>query len=324
MRTYTLPSTDLEMSRIAYGCMNIGGAWDDSPLTDDLRKTAERAVMTAVEAGITLFDHADIYTWGKSEQVFGELLKASPSLRDRIVLQTKCGIRIGGQPQPSDPPRYDFSYEHIISAVESSLHRLHTDYIDVLLLHRPDPLVQPEEVARALDALATAGKVRYFGVSNHTPWQIELLKRNVAQPLLINQVELSLLQASLIDEGVVANLAGATPTPGLGTLDYCRAKTILVQAWGPLASGKLFTANPDPQTPLGQTAQLVAQMAQDKQTAPEAIMLAWLLRHPAGIQPIVGSTRPERIQACCLADTVELTREEWYTLFTAARGRRVP
>lgn len=324
MRTYTLPGTDLEMSRIAYGCMNLGGTWDDSPLTDDLKESAKRAVMTAIEAGITLFDHADIYTWGKSEQAFGELLKASPGLRDQIVLQTKCGIRIGGQPHASDPPRYDFSYEHIISAVESSLHRLHTDYLDVLLLHRPDPLVRPEEVARAFDALATAGKVRYFGVSNHTPWQIDLLKRNVAQPLVFNQLELSLLQASLIDEGVVANVAGETPTPALGTLDYCRAKTILIQAWGPLASGKLWAADADADTPLSQTARLVRQMAQDKQTAPEAILLAWLLRHPAGIQPIIGTTQPERIKACCLADGVELTREEWYTLFTAARGKRVP
>ena len=324
MHTYTLPGTDLRVSRVAYGCMNIGGTWDDTPLSTDVRESASRAIKAALEADITLFDHADIYTRGKSEQVFGDVLKASPGLREQIVLQSKCGIRFAGDPQPSDPQRYDFSYEHIVASVEGSLQRLQTDYLDILLLHRPDPLVEPEEVARAFDALQTAGKVRYFGVSNHTAGQIELLQKSLEQPLLINQVELSLLHSYLIDEGVVANVSGVSSTLATGTLDYCRNHNILIQAWGPLAGGKLFKPNAEADPALSKMAQLVGQLAKAKQTSREAIVLAWLLRHPAGIQPIVGSTKPERIAACALADEVALTREEWYSLFTAARGRRVP
>lgn len=324
MHTYTLSGTDLRVSRIAYGCMNIGGTWDDAPLSTEVRERASRAIQAALEAGITLFDHADIYTRGKSEQVFGDVLKASPGLREQVVLLSKCGIRFEGDPQPGDPQRYDFSYEHIVASVEGSLRRLQTDYLDILLLHRPDPLVEPEEVARAFDALQTAGKVRYFGVSNHTAGQMELLQKNLGQPLLINQVELSLLHSYLIDEGIVANVAGVSSALATGTLDYCRSHNILIQAWAPLAGGKLFKPDVDADTALGKTALLVGQLAEAKQTSHEAIVLAWLLRHPAGIQPVVGSTNPERIAACALADEVVLTREEWYSLFTAARGGRVP
>jgi predicted oxidoreductase len=324
MHTYTLPGTDLSVSRIAYGCMNIGGTWDDAPLSTDVRKSASRAIQAALEAGMTLFDHADIYTRGKSEQVFGEVLKASPGLREQIVLQSKCGIRFAGDPQPGAPQRYDFSYEHIVASVEGSLQRLQTDYLDILLLHRPDPLGEPEEVARAFDALQTAGKVRHFGVSNHTAGQIELLQKSLGQPLLINQVELSLLHPYLIDEGIVANMSVVSSALATGTLDYCRSHNILIQAWGPLASGKLFKPDTEADPALGKTAQLVGQLAEAKQTSREAIVLAWLLRHPAGIQPIVGTTKPERIAACALANAVDLTREEWYSLFTAARGERVP
>jgi len=156
MHTYTLPGTNLSVSRVAYGCMNIGGTWDNTPLSTDVRESASRAIQAALEAGITLFDHADIYTRGKSE--LGDVLKASPGLREQIVLQSKCGIRFAGDPQTSDPQRYDFSYEHIVASLEGSLKRLQTDYLDILLLHRPDPLVEPEEVARAFDALQAAGK----------------------------------------------------------------------------------------------------------------------------------------------------------------------
>ncbi|HEY9879915.1 MAG TPA: aldo/keto reductase, partial [Leptolyngbyaceae cyanobacterium] len=259
MRTYSIPGTDLEVSRIAYGCMNIGGTWDNAPISERDRKTAFQAIMTAYEAGITLFDHADIYTQGKSEQVFGDLLKTSPHLRESMILQSKCGIRFGGEPQAHDPQRYDFSYEHIISSVEGILHRLHTDYLDILLLHRPDPLMEPEEVARAFDALLTAGKVRYFGVSNHTAGQIELLQKSMSQRLIINQVELSLLHNPLINEGIVANLAGSSALAA-GTLDYCRVQNICIQAWGPLASGKIFATDPNQDSALGKTARLVNQL----------------------------------------------------------------
>ena len=181
MKTYTIPQTDLVVSRLAYGCMNIGARWDDAPLTGAEKTAAVEVVAAAYEAGITLFDHADIYTRGKSEAVFAEMWQAIPGLRSEIVLQSKCGIRFADDPHPGVPARYDFSYEHIIASVDGSLRRLRTDYLDILLLHRPDPLAEPDEVARAFDRLHTDGKVHYFGVSNHTAAQIELLRRLIKE-----------------------------------------------------------------------------------------------------------------------------------------------
>ena len=205
MKTQKIAGTDLEISRIAYGCMSIGGSWDPKPLTNGNRKAAMAALHAALDAGITFFDHADIYCRGKSEEVFAGLWQDSPSLRQKIILQTKCGIRFGGDPASSSPARYDFSYEHILSSVEGSLKRLQTEYLDVLLLHRPDPLVEPEEVARAFDELESSGKVRYFGVSNHTAAEIALLKKYVHQKLIFNQVEFNLIHLHLINSGVLFN-----------------------------------------------------------------------------------------------------------------------
>lgn len=322
MKTYRIPRTDLEVTRIAYGCMKIGGRWDHGPITSDERARAERAVVAAVEQGVTLFDHADIYCMGKSEEVFGDILRAHPGLRDRILIQSKCGIRFPNDPDPGAPHRFDFSYRHIVASVEGSLKRLQTDRLDVLLLHRPDALVEPEEVARAFDDLHRAGKVRYFGVSNHTPWQISLLQKYAAQPIIANQVELSLLHADLIDDDIVANQQPHGYTASAGTLDYCREHGILVQAWGPVAGGRLFDSQRQQDERAQQTAALVAKMAQAKGTTPEAIALAWLLRHPAGIQPIIGTVEPARIAASCAADAVTLSREAWYELFVTARAAR--
>jgi predicted oxidoreductase len=324
LTTYTLPHTELKVSRIAYGCMNIGRRWDRTPLTNAERTAAVDVVLAAYEAGITLFDHADIYACGKSEMAFAEVWQRLPDLREKIVLQSKCGIRLEGDPHRSDPDRYDLSYAHIMASVEGSLRRLKTDYLDILLLHRPDPLVEPEEVARAFAELHARGDVCYFGVSNHTAAQIDLLRRYVDQPLLINQVKLSLLHAPLIEEGIVANQENVPPALASGTLDYCRSRDMLVQAWSPLAKGKLFNRPKHASDELNRAAALVARLALIKQTSQEAIVLAWLLRHPAPIQPVVGSTRPERVRAACLADSVDLTREEWYALLAAARGAPVP
>ncbi len=328
MQQYTLPHTDLTVSRLAYGCMKIGGSWDAAPLTDADRRAATEVVVAARECGITLFDHADIYTRGKSETVFGEICATVPGLRDDIVLQSKCGIRFADDPQPGAPQRYDFSYDHIIASVEGSLRRLQTDRLDILLLHRPDPLIEPEEVARAFDELHRSGKVRYFGVSNHTVWQMELLRRFVDQPLVVNQLEVSLLHHYLISEGIVANRTadnnGGEFTASTGILDYCRVHDILVQAWSPVAGGKLFDPSPDAPDNVRETAQLVDRLAAEKQTTPEAIVLAWLLRHPAGIQPVIGTTKAGRVQRSVRADEVELSRQEWYMLLAAARGKAVP
>ena len=324
MNVYKIPDTDLKVSRIAYGCMGIGGRWNREPMTADERKAAIDVVAAAFEQGINFFDHADIYTLGKSEEVFAKAMRALSIPRKDVVIQSKCGIRFANDPHPGDPGRFDFSYEHIMRSTEESLRRLQTDYLDILLLHRPDPLVEPDEVARALDKLHRSGKVRYFGVSNHTSAQIRLLQRAIDQPLVVNQVELSLLHHHLIDDGVIANQNGGTYAAADGTLDYCRLKGILVQAWAPVAGGALFNPPADASEPVRRTAELVARLAQAKDTSLEAIVLAWLLRHPAGIQPVVGTTRPERVAASCLADNVALSREEWYQLFVAARGAPMP
>ena len=320
MKTYTIPNTSLTWSRIGLGCMHLGGQWDNSPLTQAERTRAAAMLDAAVELGITLFDHADIYTRGKSETVFGEALKQRPGLRDRILLQSKCGIRFPDDPKPGDPGRYDFSREHILNSVEGSLRRLQTDHLDVLLLHRPDPLVEPEEVAQAFDELKAAGKVRHFGVSNHTPGQMALLQKYVDEPLVVNQLELNLLHAEMIEDGVLANQNANTYTGQTGILDYCRLHGILIQAWAPVANGKLIDPPRNADERTRKAAAAVAALAKAKGSTREAIALAWLMRHPAGVQPIVGTTKVERLRDSVKADEVTLSREEWYGLWVAARG----
>ena len=320
MQTYRLGRSDLNVSRIGYGCMMIGGSWDDTPLTDSVRKAAMYSVQAALDVGINFFDHADIYCNGKSEEVFAELWKDSPHLRQQIYLQTKCGIRFG-------PPlhRFDFSYEHIINSVEESLKRLQTDYVDVLLLHRPDPLVEPEEVARAFDELSRSGKVRWFGVSNHTAAQMELLQNYLDQPLVANQVEFNLVHTHMLDEGIVFNQNNSRLTRNEGVMEYCRLHNITMQAWGPLAAGRLTgRARPNDEKHIPEAANKVVKMAAEKGVSLEAILIAWILHHPARIQPLPGTTRPERIRAACEAEQVSLTREEWYDLFIVGRGEKLP
>lgn len=314
MQTCRIPHSDLEVSRIAYGCMHLSRTWDDEPITASEISATFEVVEAALEQGITLFDHADIYARGKSELLFGEALRQLPDLRDRIVLQSKCGIRFADDPHPGVPARYDFSREHLLHSVESILRRLGTEYLDILLLHRPDPLAEPAEVASAFDELQRSGKVRHFGVSNHSASQISLLRKYVDQPLVINQIELSLLHHYPISETILSNQSGVPYAGATGTLDYCREHDILVQAWSPLAGGRLA----------GSAAALAAQLAQAKGVTTEAVLLAWLLKHPAPIQPIIGTTRPDRLAGSCRADQIDLTREEWYSLLAAVRGHSVP
>lgn len=320
MQTYRLGLSDIDASRIGYGCMYIGGSWDDTLLSDDDRGKALRALQAALDCGINFFDHADIYCQGKSEEVFAELWKKSPSLRHRVYVQTKCGIRFA-------PPihRFDFSFEHIVNSVEQSLKRLRTDYIDVLLLHRPDPLIEPEEVARAFESLHNTGKVRWFGVSNHTAAQIELLKKYLAQPIVANQVELNLIHTHLLDEGILFNQNNPRLARNEGVIEYCRLHNITLQAWAPLATGRLSgKPHTNDDIHIQRTAELVAQMALEKGVMPEAILIAWILRHPANIQPLPGTTNAERILAVCEAEHINLTREEWYGLFLSGRGESLP
>ncbi len=324
LKTYTIPHTDIVVSRLAYGTWHLGGSWDSTPLSQDLKDRAARLIHTAVDEGITMIDLADIYTRGKSDEAVGYVLQQTPGLREKLVLQEKAGIILSDDPNPGDIGRYDFSYEHLIHTVERSLKRLNTDYVDVLLLHRPDPLVQPEEVARAFDELQSSGKVRAFGVSNHTPAQIDLLKRYVDQPIVANQLEVNLLHNNLINDGIVMNTNMATYSATHGTLEYCRLHDIQIQAWSPVAGGKLFVPGDDDPQNVHDAAKLIAELAEQHNTTKEAIALAWLLRHPAGILPIIGTLKPERISVSVKADDVELSRMEWYRLLAAANGAGVP
>ncbi len=324
MNKYTIPNTDLEVSRIAFGTWHLGGSWDSTPLSAALKTRAVNLLNEAVDQGITHIDLADIYTRGKSDEAIGHALAQSPGLRDKLVLQEKSGIVLNNEPNAGDPPRYDFSYDNIVGKVERSLRRLGTDRLDLLALHRPDPLVEYEEVARAIDHLHQSGKVRYFGVSNHNWAQIDLLKQFVDQPLVVNQVELNLLHHHLIANGILVNQTGGDYDRTIGTMEYCRAHDIMIQAWSPVAGGRLFKQEETTPENEQSVARLLIEMADKHATTPEAIAVAWLLRHPAKIQPIIGTRTVSRIGRTVAADTVTLSRIEWYALLAAARGAGVP
>ncbi|MEV8343787.1 aldo/keto reductase [Streptomyces niveus] len=308
--------------RLLYGCMGLGGAWDTTPYGPGDIDAAEAAVQAALDIGITTFDHADIYRHGKSEAVFGEVLSRTPGLRERVVLQTKCGIRLADGDRPGI---YDLRAGSIVRRVEESLTRLRTDVVDVLLLHRPDPLADPDEIAGALTSLHEQGLVRRFGVSNMGGAQIAQLKSALGLPLVANQLEMSLQRRDWVEAGVLVNTPAAAGLGyPLGTTEYCRANGIALQAWGALAQGR-YTGREETPDEVA-TARLVASLAEAKNTTPETILLWWLRRHPARIAPVVGSARPERIRACADAAVrePELSHEEWYDLLLTARGAPLP
>ncbi|MGW5851770.1 aldo/keto reductase [Streptomyces sp. NPDC055254] len=308
--------------RVLYGCMGLGGGWEPGPYEPGDIDAAEGAIEAALDSGITAFDHADIYRHGKAEAVFGEVLARTPGLRERITLQTKCGIRLADE---DGPGRYDLRAGSITRRVEESLTRLRTDVIDVLLLHRPDPLADPEEIASALTSLHGQGLVRSFGVSNMGAAQIGALQAVLDVPLVANQLEMSLHRRDWVEAGVVINTPEAAGNGfPLGTLEHCREHGIGLQAWGSLAQGR-FTGQQ--RTPAEQaTADLLADLAHRKDTTPESVLLWWLMRHPAAIAPVIGTARPDRIRACRDAAEREpdLTHEEWYELWIAARGVPLP
>lgn len=271
-------------------------------------------------AGADFFDHADIYGGAMHvcEGRFADALQLSAAERAEITIQTKCGIVPPG-------PMFDFSYEHIVRQVEGSLQALRTDYIDVLLLHRPDALVEPEEVARAFDELEAAGKVRAFGVSNHTPRQIDLLRTAVRQPIVANQMQLSLTQAPLVAQGIAANMAGleqSTVTDGGGLVEYSRINGITLQAWSPMQARQragAFIDNPE----YPELNEALARVAEAHGSTPTGIAVAWITRHPAHMQVVMGTTTPSRLEEAIAGSDVTLTRTEWYELFRAA-GHHVP
>lgn len=312
-------------SRLVFGCMSLGGNWDDEPPTKEDCARAEQAVEAALSIGITMFDHADIYCRTKSETVFGEMLKSNPGLREQLVLQSKVGIRLS---EGSLPNRYDFSKEHILGSVDGILKRLHTDYLDILLLHRPDSLMEPDEVAEALGTLKAQGKVRHFGVSNMTSSQIRLLQSAFSEPFVVNQLQLGLGHLDWLDQGVFVNRSmHRNINFADGILEYCRMEDVQLQAWGPLAQGRFSGRPVDNETEeVKRTAKLVREMAERNETTREAIVLGWLMRHPAMIQPVIGTLDPKRIAACADAERQAglMTRDEWYKLYISAQETPIP
>ncbi|WP_409343290.1 aldo/keto reductase family oxidoreductase [Paenibacillus sp. MBLB4367] len=324
MKAIPLERRGLPVSRLVLGCMGLGGGWNREPIAQEHVRQAHEAVEAALSIGINMFDHADIYAYGKAEKVFGRVLQERPELRERILIQSKCGIR-PADPSAGLPGRYDFSEAHLLDSVDGILDRLGTGYLDVLLLHRPDPLMDPEEVGRAFQALKASGKVRAFGVSNMSAGQIKLLQAYSDEPLIVNQLEMSLARHGWLQTGVHVNQDAARDNVfPEGTLEHCMLENIQLQAWSPLARG-LYSRNPEGQPEsVAATAKLVREMAERKQTSTEAILLSWLMTHPAGIQPVIGTANPERIRACGDALKLTLTREEWYSLYVSARGKALP
>ena len=298
-------SKDVSVSQVALGCMRI------SSMTAE---ECERYISHALDCGINYFDHADIYGGGKCEEVFGAALALNPSLRDKMIIQDKCGIR---------PGRYDFSKEHIIASAEKSLSKLGIETLDVLLLHRPDLLMEPEEVAAAFDHLYTSGKVRAFGVSNHSALQIELLQKYVSQPLKINQMQLSITNAAMVASGANVNLANKDGVNYDGYLrDYCRLHEITIQPWSPLQHGFIsgtFLGSPD----YPELNAKLREMGEKYGVSDTGIAIAWLMRLPEGMQPIVGSTNAARIEEIAKAADITLSREDWYDIYRTA-GYRLP
>lgn len=314
MKTQLIGRSSLRSTRLAYGCMRIVGTWDPKDVTPEREEVAKRAVRSAIDAGYTLFDHADIYCRGECERVFGDMLRESPRLRDGMIIATKCGIRFPGDPTPESPHRYDFSAEHILRSCEKSLKRLGTDVIDIYQLHRPDLLMNPTEIAGAFDQLRTQGKVRYFGVSNFSPSFVTALQSALPFPLVVNQVEIHLGRLACFYDG---------------TLDQCLAERITPLAWSPIGGGFLGEGGKVPEKHprrevMLKLVEMLDEMAGRYGVSRTVMSLAWLLKHPSGIIPIVGSAKPPHIEDAVKADSLEIDREDWYRLLVAARGEKLP
>lgn len=316
MKTQTLGTTDIHVTRLCYGAMRIAGGWDRNKVDAAAIDRGIRALESAVEAGYNFIDHADIYGDTMSEAIHGLALDRHPDWRDKLVVATKCGIRFEDEP-PGTPHRYDFSGEHIRWSIDESLKRLKLERIDLYQLHRPDWLADPEDIASAMVDIHKAGKVRYFGVSNFRPSLVDAVQSALPFPLVSNQVQIHLLRLDTFEDG---------------TLDQCLEKKMTPLAWSPLAQGRLAAAFDD-KVPLPQSEHdvaavarlrpVLADVAQAYGVTPLAIVLAWLMRHPSKIIPILGSIRPEAIREATKADTVTLDRNSWYRILLAARGQKL-
>ena len=300
MKTMKLGPSDLQVPVIAVGCMRINRL---------SKPDAERFVKTALEEGANFFDHADIYGGGACEEIFADAVGMNGSVREKLILQSKCGIRKG---------QFDFSREHILASVDGILKRLKTDYLDVLLLHRPDALVEPEEVSEAFDTLQSSGKVRHFGVSNQNPMQMQLLQKSIKQPILANQLQLSVTNATMISAGINVNMLNDSAINRDGSvLDFCRLNGITIQPWSPFQYGffeGVFLDNEN----FPELNAAINEIAAKYGVTNTTIAIAWLLRHPARMQPVTGTMNIGRLKDCIKAADIWLTREEWYTIYRAA------
>jgi predicted oxidoreductase len=305
MRTIKLGSSNLDVPVVAVGCMRI----------NSLEKPeAERFVHAALDEGANFFDHADIYGDGACEEIFADAINMNSQIREQVILQSKCGIRQG---------MFDFSREHILASVDGILKRLRTEYLDVLLLHRPDTLMEPEEVAEAFEQLEREGKVRHFGVSNQHPRQIELLKKYVRQPLVANQLQLSITNATMITSGFNVNMENDAAVDRDGyILDYCRLHKITIQPWSPFQYG-FFEGVFLGSDKFPELNAKIDEVAERYGVSNTTVVIAWLLRHPANMQPVTGTMNIGRLRDCCKASEVHLTREEWYAIYRAA-GNTLP
>lgn len=311
------------VSELAYGCMGLGGGWDNNPVSRDNINQAHHVIDSALEVGVNLFDHADIYTLGKAEKAFGQVLTERPELREKMILQSKCGIRFADD---LGPKRYDFSAQWVTHSVDNILNRLQAEYLDIFILHRPDPLMELDEISETLMTIKNSGKVRHFGVSNMNQHQISFLQSALDCPIVVNQIEISLSKLDWLEEGIMTgNSEGRDINFASGSLEYCRKNNIQLQSWGSLSQG-LFSGRDISGQPeqVQNTARLVDALASKYGVASEAIVLAWLMRHPAKVQPVIGTTHLDRIKACAQAQQVTLSREDWYSLYVSARGQEMP
>ncbi|AEB30679.1 putative oxidoreductase [Carnobacterium sp. 17-4] len=303
MKRMFLGKSELMVPNIALGCMSMGKLSPDK---------ASKVINNALDLEIDFFDLADIYGGGKAEEIFGKVIEMDPSIREKMLIQSKVGIRKGS---------YDFSKEHLIESVDGVLKRLQTDYLDVLLLHRPDALVEPEIVAEVFDELEKSGKVRNFGVSNHNPYQIELLKNYVQQPLVANQLQFSVMHTGMVDAGINVNTkfdSGINRDGGV--LDYSRLEAMTIQAWSPIKSGgDIFVDNKN----YPEVNAKLKEIGERYGLSNSATAIAWILRHPANMQAVVGTMTPDRLTDYSKASEVRMTHDEWYEIYRAA-GNKLP
>ncbi|BCK00617.1 aldo/keto reductase [Anaerocolumna chitinilytica] len=301
MRTIQLGKSDLQVPVIAVGCMRINGLDQHE---------VEKFIHTAMENGANFFDHADIYGGGTCEEIFSNAIQMNASVREKMILQSKCGIVPGRM--------FDFSKEHILESVDAILKRLKTEYLDVLLLHRPDALMEPEEIAEAFDLLEKEGKVRNFGVSNQNPMQIQLLQKTLKQPIIANQLQLSITNANMISQGLHVNMLDDAATNRDGSvLDFCRLNSITIQPWSPFQYGffeGVFLGNEK----FPELNAKIDEIANKYGVSNTTIAMAWILRHPANMQPVTGTMNTERLLDCIKATEIKLTREEWYQIYLSA------